>query len=169
MEIMLDGGKFHPSTRLSLEALQWLEDRIAPQNVLDMGCGSGILSLIAAQLWDAKVLACDISEKAIEDTTGNINEFGMEEAITAIRSDGFKHGDIQKHGPFGLIIINLLAQWHVAMAMDIHKELLPGGRALLSGILAWQMDGIRDAFGAINMHIEQIFTENEWQAAVLVK
>ena len=73
MIIAIDTIGIHPATECCFEALQWLHERREFHNLLDMGCGNGILSLAAASIWgDAKTLAVDILEKAIEDTNKNI-------------------------------------------------------------------------------------------------
>lgn len=163
--LAIDTTHLHPSTRLALAALAWLEERISPQSVLEIGCGNGILSLTASHMWQARVIACDISENAITDTRENINKYQYDN-IEVLRSDGFKHPKIFTYTPYDLIIGNLLAEWQVMMAKDIEKYLRQGGMLLLSGILAWQMEGVENAFSAINIDIIQKFNDNEWYAVV---
>ena len=163
--LAVDATDLHPSTRLALDALAWLEERIQPESVLEIGCGNGILSLTAAHIWGARVLACDISENAVADARDNIRQYQYDN-IEVLRSDGFKHPQIGKNAPYDLIIGNLLAQWQVAMAKDIGKCLSQEGIIILSGILAWQMEGVEAALSSINMHIIHQLAENEWQCAV---
>src|SRR5262249_34985123 len=61
------GTGTHPTTRLTLELLQTLE----PGSLLDVGCGSGVLSIAAAKLGFAPVLAVDLDEAAVEATRAN--------------------------------------------------------------------------------------------------
>lgn len=166
MPLLIDASSLHPSTRLALTALDWLEQRIQPDAILDMGCGNAILSLTASQLWGARILACDISPHAVADSLRNIQEYAPESAITVLRSDGFSHPAIAAAAPYGLIIANLLAQWQVQMARSIEKSLHPDGYILLSGVLLWQEEGIIAAFRSINIDIIQKFNENEWQCYV---
>ena len=67
---------------------------------------------------ERQVLATDISPKAVEDAAANIAAHGLEERITAIRSDAFLHPKIRENAPYGLIICNMLAEYG-AKAQDI--------------------------------------------------
>jgi len=169
MPIAIDASALHPSTRLSLSALEWLETRISPENILDMGCGNGILSLTSAHTWDASMLSCDISENAIRDISENIRKFAPDAPITPLRSDGFRHPMIAKTGPYGLIIANLLAQWQVQMATEISQNLAPGGTLLLSGILLWQEDGVIEAFQTIGIEVIHRLNELEWVCLIAAR
>jgi ribosomal protein L11 methyltransferase len=84
--IVVDPGRAfgtgaHPTTRLTLELLQTL----SPGSLLDVGCGSGILSIAAAKLGFAPVLAVDLDEAAVEATLANARVNGVE--VAARRSD----------------------------------------------------------------------------------
>lgn len=162
MDIAIDASTLHPSTRLALLGLEWLEPHITPSNILEVGCGNGILSLTSAQLWNASILACDISPAAVADAARNASEYAPEAAITVLRSDGFKHPWISARGPYQLIIANLIAQWQVQMATDMKKQLDSNGTIVLSGVLIWQEQGLIEAFAAIDINIIQRFAENEW-------
>src|ERR1700737_4861831 len=94
----------HPTTEACLEMLQWLRQTCQCRNILDIGCGNGILSLAAASLWKTKVLAVDISQQAVTDTMRHCAESRMESYVTALRSDGFQHTSIQERAPYDLII-----------------------------------------------------------------
>ncbi len=166
MPFALDAATLHPSTALALSALEWLEHRIHPATILDMGCGNGVLSLASVHLWDASALACDISEEALRDTRANIRQFAEHAPITTLRSDGFKHPGIRHHAPYDLILANLLAQWQVQMACDIKNHLNPGGHVLLSGMLLWQENGVADAFRTIDIDIIHTIRHEDWVCLV---
>lgn len=167
MDIVIDATSLHPSTRLALAALEWLDGRISPKNILEIGCGNGILSLTSAHLWDASIFACDIAEQAITDSQNNLKTYGNGADITFFRSNGMKHPAISKNAPYHLIIGNLLAQWQVHMAKDIAACLPPNGHLLLSGILAWQAAGVLEAFELLNINKLEKFSEQEWECYIL--
>jgi ribosomal protein L11 methyltransferase len=87
LAVVVDPGRAfgtgsHPTTQLCLQALQELE----PGSLLDVGCGSGVLSIAAALLGFAPVLAVDIEEPSIAATTGNARANGV--AVEARLADG---------------------------------------------------------------------------------
>ena len=65
MPLAINTQHLHPASALCLEALQWLHAREEFANILEIGCGSGILSVACASIWDANIIAADISPKAV--------------------------------------------------------------------------------------------------------
>jgi ribosomal protein L11 methyltransferase len=157
----------HPSTALALSALEWLQERNDFETVLDMGCGNGILAITASRVWDAHVLACDISDAAVSDAKENVVRAGCDSHVSVIKSDGFKHHKIPENAPYDLIIANLLAEWQVSMARDIQKNLTPGGYVILSGILAWLSSPVKDAFSSAKCNIIHELSDKEWYCYIL--
>ena len=79
------GDANHPTTGLLLGALDGLATQIAPRSICDMGCGSGILSLRAAQLWpEAHITAADLERSAVEATRRNAQANGIKIAAQRI-------------------------------------------------------------------------------------
>lgn len=125
----------HPSTAGCLTALELLARRLSPRRALDMGCGSGILSLAMAKLWHCQVLAADIEPEAVRVARFNIHRNGVAGTVRAVHSDGYRKAAIAEAGPFDLIAANILARPLSAMAPDLGRHLAPGGVAVLSGLL----------------------------------
>jgi ribosomal protein L11 methyltransferase len=124
--IVIDPGRAfgtgaHPTTRLTLELLQELE----PGSLLDIGCGSGVLSIAAAKLGFAPVIGIDVDEAAVEATLENARANGVE--VRAQLADAF----VDELPPTDVTLANV--------ALDVVERLLPriaGGTVITSGYLA---------------------------------
>ena len=165
------GDGEHPSTQLAVAILQELSAVFEPANILDMGCGSGVLSLVACQLWpECHVLAADIALSAVETTKRNATRNKASHRVFAVRSDGTSHLEIRKRAPFDLILCNITADPILAMTGELAKLLRQdGGLILLSGVLAWRMDEVLESFAqhGVNLAADRIEAEGGWNAALL--
>jgi ribosomal protein L11 methyltransferase len=134
------GTGSHPTTRLCME---WLEAH-APQrlSVLDYGCGSGILAMVAKKLGAARVVGVDIDPQAIEAARYNSErnhceiEYHLPEA-----SDYPAHPEI-----FDVVVANILSSPLKLMAPMLSSRVAPGGSLVLSGILVRQADEVAAAY-----------------------
>jgi ribosomal protein L11 methyltransferase len=143
VEIQLDPGLAfgtgtHPTTSLCLE---WLDGQdLAGKNVVDFGCGSGILAIAAALLGAEKVVAVDNDPQALESTAANAarNEVGgtiachFPEDFTATAAD--------------VVLANILAGPLVELAPVLIGCCKPRGRMVLSGLLEEQVDEVAAAY-----------------------
>jgi len=139
---MAFGTGTHGTTLLCLETITELfEGETPPVNLLDVGTGSGILSLGAAALGCQKILACDIDEEACRVARQNIAANGYNEQIevTAVPLE-------QLSGQFELIVANILAEENVRLAQALLARLIPGGHLILSGILKEKEEFVRQGF-----------------------
>lgn len=130
----------HATTLGCLEALNLLAGRrLAPPGpILDMGCGTGILAIAAAKLFCRPVLASDIDPVAVETARANSLRNGTAGQVSVGQGPGYQGQKVARAGPFGLIVANILAAPLARMASDLERHLVPGGRAVLSGLLAEQ-------------------------------
>lgn len=133
------GTGTHPTTALCLE---WLDGQpLDDCNVLDFGCGSGILA-IAAKLLGAKQLTCtDIDVQALEATRDNANRnaIAAEDMLVYLPED-------MPQQQFDVVLANILAGPLVSLAPQLIAYTRSGGRLALSGILAEQAQEVRDAY-----------------------
>jgi len=134
------GTGSHPTTRLCME---WLEAH-APSNlsVLDYGCGSGILAMVAKKLGANPVYGVDIDPQAIESARYNsqrnhcdIDYYLPEEFSNAARQN-----------TFDVVVANILSSPLKLMAPMLCSRVAAGGRLVLSGILARQADEVAAAY-----------------------
>jgi ribosomal protein L11 methyltransferase len=134
------GTGSHPTTRLCME---WLEIH-APVDlsVLDYGCGSGILALVARKLGAATVIGVDIDPQAIE--SANFNSERNDCEIDYFLPDEFHHDDVMQR--FDIVVANILSGPLTIMAPMLCAHLAGQGALVLSGVLATQADDVIAAY-----------------------
>jgi ribosomal protein L11 methyltransferase len=139
------GTGSHPTTRLCME---WLEAHPAPgKSVLDYGCGSGILAMVARKLGAANVTGVDIDEQAIESAKLNAERNRCE--IDFFVPDDFsasKHGEKMGKSGFDIVVANILSSPLKLMAPMLSSRVADGGSLILSGVLARQAEEVAAAY-----------------------
>ena len=134
------GAGTHPSTRLLAE---WLAERTTGgERVLDVGCGSGVLALVAARLGAAEAVGIDIEPAAVSAAEANARRNGLDEAASFSTAPA---GDAEL-GTFDMVVANITADVLIALAGDIAARVAPGGRLALSGISAGQVSSVAAAY-----------------------
>ena len=163
---MAFGTGLHPTTRLCLAALEALADRGALDGarVLDVGSGSGILSIGAARLGAASVLAVDVDPIAVEASAANARRNRLARRIR-VREGSAPSGE----GPFDVVLANLIASLLVTLADGLAEDLRPGGTLLASGIFANREAEVVEAFGRRGLSIARRWTEGDWVALEAVR
>jgi ribosomal protein L11 methyltransferase len=158
---MAFGTGLHPTTRLCLAALEELADRglLEGARVLDVGCGSGILSIAATKLGAVRVVGVDTDPIAIMATEANVRRNRMVRQIRA-RAGSLPSGE----APSDVVLANLVAGVLIALAAQLAAELRPGGTLLASGIFIDREDAVTGAFGAVGLAVTARHTEGEWVA-----
>jgi ribosomal protein L11 methyltransferase len=133
------GTGAHPTTAL---CLRWLAAHPpAGRDVIDWGCGSGILAVAAALLGARHVLACDIDPQALAATTDNAARNGVADRVQVVPADA-----VPAEACADLVVANILAPVLVALAPRLTAALRPKGALLLSGLLESQVDEVVAAF-----------------------
>jgi ribosomal protein L11 methyltransferase len=170
----MDGGPAfgtgeHQSTRGCLIALDRLARGRTLNNILDLGCGSGILSIAAAKIWPAEITAADMDADAVAMTTRCADANGVAGRITALRSRGFQNPGIRARAPFDLVFANILAGPLMRLAPAIARHLAPGGRVVLSGLLDGQEPEVLEAYGAHGLAVAERIELDDWLTLVLSK
>lgn len=134
VEIAIEpGGSFglgdHPTTRLSAAAVARLTTPGC--SVLDVGCGSGVLAILAARLGAASAQGIDVAEAAVEATRDNAARNAVADRVSASVTP-----IAAVEGRYDLVVANVLAPALIAMADDLRRVLAPAGSLVVSGILA---------------------------------
>jgi ribosomal protein L11 methyltransferase len=152
------GSGDHETTRL---VLQILDERVAGgERVLDVGCGSGVLSIAALRLGAASAIAIDIEEDAVVVALRNA---GLNAVAPRIEVSTLPLAEIT--GLYEIVLANIETRILVHMPEQLEARLAPGGILALSGILRVERDELLAAYAS--MHLESIIEEGEWCACVL--
>ena len=158
------GSGHHESTNMCLALLSELT--CAGMSALDVGCGSGILSIAMKKL-GAKVSACDTDEQAVSATQQNAEKNGVQidkiwlGSVSSLNEQGLSKS---AQPQFDLIVANIIADVILILSADLKKALKPGGKLVLSGILEKYKDRIEQAFSDLNF--VQMKKQNEWLSFV---
>jgi ribosomal protein L11 methyltransferase len=118
------------------------------RNVIDLGTGTGLLAFAAQHLWPtAAITATDIDPIAIDVTRENMAANHVAD-ICLIVADGARDPAIESHGPYDLVIANILAGPLIAMAREVAAIAAPGATVVLAGLLTRQADDVVAAYAA---------------------
>lgn len=164
-------GSNHQTTQSCINAISELYHKeFTPQRILDIGTGSGILSLCAAKLWpNANILASDIDDEAVVVTNGNANTNNLQNQVEAIQSDGYKNDLIKSFAPCDLILSNILANPLIRFAPDLSSHLKPNGYCILSGFVEDQVDDVIKAHTDQGLKLIKLYSLDNWRAALMQK
>lgn len=133
---LMFGTGSHATTRMCLAALEKYAG--AGKKVLDLGCGSGILSIAALLLGAAEAFACDIDDKCVGVAYENAALNGIGKAHYTVRAgDVTTDSRLQKEfgGDYDVIVANIVADVIIALSTQVRRFLKPGGVFLCSGII----------------------------------
>ena len=164
---MAFGTGHHETTALCLGVLSDLARKRAFTNVLDLGCGTGLLAIGAAMLWKRPVLASDIDPVAVEVTIANARANRTAPMIRAVVADGLSHPTLAGNAPYDLIIANLLAGPLTRLAPGITAALAPGGVLVLSGLLNNQENMLLSFYRGLRLKERR--RDGPWSALVLAR
>lgn len=157
---MAFGTGNHETTRL---CLAMLENFVQPnETVVDVGCGSGVLSLAAAKLGAGHVYALDADPIAVQVTRENAELNGVADKVSAEQSDLLSAlpDDVMAD----MVVCNIIADVIVRLAPQLPKVLRENGMFLCSGTIEGRLEDVVEALHAANMRIVSIVQEGEWIA-----
>ncbi|WP_420005403.1 50S ribosomal protein L11 methyltransferase [Arenibacterium sp. LLYu02] len=168
---MAFGTGHHGTTLGCLKALDHLLDQgFAAKTVADIGCGTAVLAMAAARVWtEAKILASDIDEVAVDVAEANMEANGMKGAVHCLEAAGFDAPALAEAAPYDLIFANILKGPLVALSPDVAAHMAPAGYAILSGILHEQADDVIAVYAENGINLVQRTEIGEWTTLILQK
>lgn len=172
---MAFGTGLHPTTRLCMVALEEYAANLAKARsaepsqdfrMIDVGTGSGVLSITAAKLGIRDILALDLDMIAVETAARNVAINHAENIVRVERGSI----DTEKHrNRFDLVCINILAEVICELAPAVAVALRPGGTTIASGILDFKADTVIDALRKVGIEMVEQKQEEDWVTLVGIK
>jgi ribosomal protein L11 methyltransferase len=161
------GTGHHGTTRGCLLLLDQLLKAHRPARVLDLGTGTGVLAISAAKALHIKVLASDIDPLSVKVARDNIRLNGSGDLVQAIHAGGFSAPQFATHGPFDLVLANILANPLRQMATPMARHLAPSALVVLSGLLPHQAQSVIAAYRARGLVLERQIGIEGWSSLLL--
>lgn len=165
---MAFGTGHHGTTKGCLLALDRLDRAgFRGRNVADIGCGTAVLAMAAAALWERPVIASDIDPTAVDVARANALANGLAERVICVEAAGFGQADLRSRAPYDLVFANILKGPLLDLAPDMSLHVAPGGYAILSGILNTQADEVVAAYKRAGFTLAARDEISEWTTLVL--
>lgn len=139
--------------------------KVNPKSALDVGCGSGILALAMASMWDSLILACDNDPEAVRVTKENADLNRLN--LNAFQSEGFSSSILTDYGPFEVITANILASPLIEMAPQMRQHTALAGKIILSGLLITQAPQVLAAYQEQGFTLLEEKPINEWMSLLM--
>lgn len=155
---MAFGTGTHETTSLCLELIE--KYMKTGDDVLDVGCGSGILAIAAGLLGANDVLGIEIDPVAVEIGKSNVELNGLSENVKVVYGDLTKGVDFEAD----LVAANLMADIVKILSKDVAKHIKPGGIYISSGILAELAGDVGSVIEKCGFEIEEVRVKGEWCA-----
>lgn len=163
---MAFGTGAHPTTLLCLSMLEKyltsaMNSEAKTLSALDVGTGSGILSIAAVKLGVARVTAIDIDPEAVRVAEENcvLNKVDSSVSVSDTPLQVVQ-------GRYDIVLANILAEELVRMAPELVRRMAPGGTLILSGILLEKEDLVLDGFAGFAVTLGEVVREQEWSCVV---
>ena len=155
---MAFGTGHHPTTRMCLEEVEALVE--PGMEVLDAGCGSGILSIAAALLGARRAFGLDVEEVAVSVAQANAAENRVAGVVSAVVGS-LPHPQVREGG-YDLVLANISAKVGIELAEALASAIRPGGALVVSGFLLKDEEAVRRAYAGAGGAVEGRQEEGDW-------
>ena len=153
---MAFGTGTHPTTILCIQAL---EKHVKPgMHIIDVGTGSGVLTIAAAKYGAEEILALDLDEVAVNSAKINCKLNKVHDKVTIKQNDLLKGVEFEAD----IIVANILAEVIVRFTDDVERLLKPGGLFISSGIIKQKRAEVEEAIKNSGLVIEEVMTMEDW-------
>ncbi|GAA6200006.1 50S ribosomal protein L11 methyltransferase [Aquicoccus sp. SU-CL01552] len=167
---MAFGTGHHGTTLGCLRALDRLiEGGFVGDKVADIGCGTAVLAMAAARVWDGEIIASDIDQVAVDVAEANLRANDMAGRVRCVEAAGFANPELAALAPYDLIFANILKGPLVALAPDLAAHLRPEGYAILSGILNEQAEDVISVYARSGVNLVESEEIGDWTTLLLRK
>jgi ribosomal protein L11 methyltransferase len=156
------GSGLHPTTALCVEAIEEAVTRAAPNAVLDVGTGSGVLALAALIMGVPRALGIDIDDEALRIAAENAHLNALGDRLQLARG-----GPDAVTGMWPLVLANVLAAPLIEMAPAIVRRVGHHGRLVLSGIPASLESDVDQVYHRLGMRRVRVMSRAGWVAIVM--
>ena len=156
----------HPSTAGCLKALDRLARRRRFRKPLDIGTGSGVLAIAAAKTMHRAVVASDLDCGAVRVAAHHVRRNGVAGRVRVVCAPGYRARAVRR-GRYDLIFANILARPLALMARDLGRAMMPGGAAVLAGLLRRQEALVIAAHRAQGLALERRLVIEGWSTLIM--
>ena len=157
----------HETTQLCIKQLiKYIEGAKEAPTVLDVGCGSGILSIVALKLGAKEVVGTDLDADCMISTRDNMQVNHLDEKLgTFYVGNLIDDTELQKKvgtEKYDIVVANILADVIIPMAPVIPDRLKEGGYFITSGIIDFKENEVKEAIEAAGLKVIEINHQGEW-------
>jgi len=162
------GTGHHPTTEGIIFILNKINSykNIKKNDIIDIGCGSGILGIVMAKLWKKNIELIDIDLLAVKTSIYNAKANLLHTKLNIKKGNGL---NITQKKKYDLITINILAIPILKSSYLINKKLKPKGRVIISGILHTQIFMILNKLRSMGLVLELHYNKKNWSTLLLKK
>ena len=162
------GTGHHPTTEGIIFIINKINSykNIKKKDIIDIGCGSGILGIVMAKLWKKNIELIDIDLLAVKTSIYNAKLNLLHNKLNIKKGNGL---NITQKKKYDLITINILALPILKNSYLINKKLKPKGRVIISGILHSQIFMILNKLRSMGLVLELQYNKNNWSTLLLKK